>query len=109
MINGERGKLAPIIELEEFRKYISKPFGSGVFKLRKSLHRHTFILDYFVSGDPHGSAELHVWEAPDSRNVYIVLFSTNISDSKEAFEMLFRDIQGKMMGNEMIPISDVLD
>jgi hypothetical protein len=102
------GKLVPLVQLEEFKKYIEIPRGTASFKMRKSLMHDTYLLDYHVSAKRLGSAELFCWKDDEKRMTYIVLFSVNISGDREPFEMLFKDIQGKMILNE-IPFSALLD
>ena len=95
-------KLTPIVDVGEFREYIKKSFGSGTFSIRKSIERQTYILDYYISGKLKGAAELPSFK--EKKKVYVVLHTSNFFGEKEAFDMLFKDIQGKMIGRATLPI-----
>ena len=101
-ITEKNTKLVPVIASRVLEEYIKEPFGSGSFKMSKSLNRNTYILKYITSsGKAVGSAELvafHVDE--DVNDTYIMLYSSNISGKKEPFTMLFQEIAGKIIPKE---------
>ncbi|MHA1683054.1 MAG: hypothetical protein ACTSUE_19100 [Promethearchaeota archaeon] len=97
---GITGKLVPIIEVQEFKKYISTPFGNASFKLKKSLYHNSYILEYYVNGESLGSIQLPVWRNDSQKKAYIILVIMNATGEKQAFESLFQEIQGKMIGQE---------
>lgn len=94
----KNGKLVPVIELKTLEQYIQEPFGNGQFKIARSINRDTFILQYrsTTSGKILGTAELTSF-VNEAKERFILLYSSNISGTREAFISLFQDIAGKMI------------
>ncbi len=101
-INEKNTKLVPVIASKVLEEYLREPFGSGSFKMSKSLSRNTFILKYITaSGKVLGSAELVAFHADEDVNeTYILLYSSNLSGKREPFTMLFQEIAGKIIPKE---------
>jgi hypothetical protein len=101
-ITEKNTKLVPVIASKVLEEYIKESFGSGSFKMSKSLNRNTYILKYVMaSGKVVGSAELVAFHADeDVKETYILLYSSNISGKKEPFTMLFQEIAGKIIPKE---------
>ncbi len=101
-ISEKNTKLVPVIASKVLEEYIREPFGSGSFKMSKSLNRNSYILRYVMSsGKVVGSAELLAFHADEGvSDTYIMLFSDNISGKKEPFTMLFQEIAGKIIPKE---------
>ncbi|NMC03737.1 MAG: hypothetical protein GYA24_00930 [Candidatus Lokiarchaeota archaeon] len=101
-ITEKNTKLVPVIKVKVFEEYIREPFGSGTFKLSRSLSRNAYILKYTASsGKLLGTAELVSFQTDDeSKDSYIMLYSSNISGKKELFAMLFQEIAGKIIPKE---------
>jgi hypothetical protein len=97
------GMLVPLVDVAALHQFIAEPFGSGLFKIRKSMQRNTYILDYYMDdGRRHGAAELFCWSDDMKKKDFILLYSSNITGSKAPFMTLFKTITGKMLGTEML-------
>ncbi|MEX2681359.1 MAG: hypothetical protein Q6373_007150 [Candidatus Sigynarchaeota archaeon] len=101
-IGPENTKLVPVIAAAVLEKYLKEPFGSGSFKMTRSLYKNAYILKYVsASGKVLGSAELVSFQTDSaSRDTYVLLYSSNISGLKEPFKMLFQEIAGKIIPKE---------
>ena len=88
----------PVIELKTLEQYIQEPFGNGQFKITRSINRDTFLLQYKStnSGKILGTAELTTF-MNEYKERFILLYSSNISGTREAFVSLFQEIGGKMI------------
>jgi len=88
----------PVIELKTFQEYIQEPFGNGQFKIARSINRDSFILQYrsTTSGKILGTAELTAF-VNEAKERFILLYSSNMSGTREAFISLFQEIGGKMI------------
>ncbi|MBN2151410.1 MAG: hypothetical protein JW839_08195 [Candidatus Lokiarchaeota archaeon] len=101
-ITEKNTKLVPVIASKVLEEYIKEPFGSGSFKMSRSLNRNSYILKYATSsGKVIGSAELVAFHADENPGeTYVLLYSSNISGKKEPFKMLFQEIAGKIIPKE---------
>nr|MDO8085401.1 hypothetical protein [Candidatus Sigynarchaeum springense] len=101
-IGPENTKLVPVISATVLDRYLKEPFGSGSFKMTRSLYKSAYILKYISSsGKVLGSAELVSFQTDSaSKEFYILLYSSNISGEKEPFKMLFQEIAGKIIPKE---------